>query len=395
MKKIRKFIAGALAMAMLLSLSACGNSPKEPTSSSSKTEAAPSSSAVSDPDEAAQTGSGEKILNAGVSFNIASMDAHLDYNGWYTNVYGITEELFKLNENYEVEPWLAEKAESDGKVWTITLKDGIAFSNGKSVTAEMVVKNLQRAAEKNERFAYLSDYEMKALDEKTLTITTPEVYPTMVNDLASPELGIMDLEDSGDIDNSPVCTGPFTVSSFEPKGTVKVVRNENYWNGDVRLDGAVFYYMPEDDTKQMALQNGEIDCYDFVTASAMETYQLEPDKYQVTVLPASRLQFYILNENRLDAPVREAINLTVDKEAIASYLQGTVSAAEGPFGTNTAYGRVTVPAVDTEKAKSLIEGAGYTLNPNGFYEKGGQELNLNIAYYASRSLDTLAILIQE
>ena len=176
---------------------------------------------------------------------------------------------------------------------------------------------------------------------------------------------------------------------------VKVVRNENYWNGDVRLDGAVFYYMPEDDTKQMALQNGEIDCYDFVTASAMETYQLEPDKYQVTVLPASRLQFYILNENRLDDPVREAINLTVDKEAIASYLQGTVSAAEGPFGTNTAYGRVTVPAVDTEKAKSLIEGAGYTLNPNGFYEKGGQELNLNIAYYASRSLDTLAILIQE
>ena len=107
-----------------------GNSPKEPTSGSSKTEAAPSSSAVSGPDEAAQTGSGEKILNAGVSFNIASMDAHLDYNGWYTNVYGITEELFKLNENYEVEPWLAEKAESDGKVWTITLKDGIAFPTG-------------------------------------------------------------------------------------------------------------------------------------------------------------------------------------------------------------------------------------------------------------------------
>ena len=85
MKKIRKFIAGGLAMAMLLSLSACGNSPKEPTSGSSKTEAAPSSSAVSGSDEAAQTGSGEKILNAGVSFNIASMDAHLDYNGWYTN----------------------------------------------------------------------------------------------------------------------------------------------------------------------------------------------------------------------------------------------------------------------------------------------------------------------
>ena len=57
----------------------------------------------------------------------------------------------------------------------------------------MVVRNLRRAAEKNERFAYLGEYEMAAVDERTLTITTPEVYPTMMNDLASPELAIMDL----------------------------------------------------------------------------------------------------------------------------------------------------------------------------------------------------------
>ena len=58
----------------------------------------------------AAEGDADKILNAGVSFCIASMDAHLDYYGWYTNVYGLTEELFKLNSNFEVEPWLAESA---------------------------------------------------------------------------------------------------------------------------------------------------------------------------------------------------------------------------------------------------------------------------------------------
>ena len=56
---------------------------------------------------------------------------------------------------------------------------------------------------------------------------------------------------------------------------------------------------------------------------------------------------------------------------------------------------MTIPAVDTEKAKKLLEDDGYTLNAEGIYEKDGQPLRINIAYYAARSLDTLAVLIQE
>lgn len=337
-----------------------------------------------------------KVLRAGVAFSIASMDAHKDYYGWYTNIYGVTEELFKLNSSYEVEPWLAEKAEIDGTTCTVTLKEGVTFSNGKPLTAEMAVRNLKRAAEVNERFAYLAEYEMTAVDDRTFTITTPEVYPTIINDLASPELAMLDLDNSENLDLDPIATGPFVLTSFAPNAEkVEVARNENYWNGKAKLDGAEFYYMQEDDTKQMALQNGEIDCYDFVSASAAEIYEADPEHYQLTSIPAARLQFYILNEKRLDDAVREAINLTIDKDAIADYLNGTVSPASGPFSTDTAYGQVTVPAVDTDKAKRLLEEAGYTMNDNGFYEKDGQELNLNISYYAARSLDTIAVLMQE
>jgi peptide/nickel transport system substrate-binding protein len=56
---------------------------------------------------------------------------------------------------------------------------------------------------------------------------------------------------------------------------------------------------------------------------------------------------------------------------------------------------VTIPAVDTAKAKKLLEDDGYTLNADGIYEKDGKPLKINIAYYAARSLDTLAVLIQE
>jgi peptide/nickel transport system substrate-binding protein len=205
----------------------------------------------------------------------------------------------------------------------------------------------------------------------------------------------MDLDATTDFDNDPICTGPFVISKFQPEGDVEVVRNDNYWGGDVKLAGAVFYYMQEDDPKLLAMQSGEIDCYNSVSSAALAVYEQEPDKYNVVSIPGARLQFYILNENNLDDAVREAINLTVDKDAIAGYLSGTVSPAVGPFNANAAYGKVTVPAVDTAKAKEVLEADGYTLNADGFYEKDGEKLTINIKYYAARSLDTIALLIQE
>lgn len=342
-----------------------------------------------------QTASGGKILNVAASFAYPSLDTHKEYYGWYTSIYGVTEALFKMGDDSTAQPCLAADASADGKTWTVTLRDGVCFSNGGAVTAEMVARNLQRAAEVNERFAFLADYTITATDEKTLTITTPEISPTLKNDLASPELGILDLDNTADFDNAPVGTGPFVITSFEPEGTVQVARNDNYWGGDVTLDGAVFYYMQDDDTKLMAMQNGEVDCCTGVSAAAMAVFEREPDTYRIVSVPATRLQFYILNENRLDDAVRAAVNLTVDRDAIAAYLNGTVTAANGPFGAATAYGKVTVPAVDTDRAKALLEADGYTLNADGVYEKDGRELSLNIAYYAARSLDTLATLIQE
>ena len=296
-------------------------------------------------------------------------------------------------------PCLAESAEVDGNVWTIKLKDGVAFSNGDPLTADMVIKNIERLCQENERMAKDTDFDKftwTAVDDKTITVDTGDTpSPMLKNNLASPECGIIDLDATEDFDKAPVCTGPFVISEFKPEGDVTVTKNENYWDGDVNLDGAVFYYMQEDDPKLLAMQSGEIDCYNSVSSAALEVYEKDPDKYKIESVPGTRLQYYILNENRLDANLREAINLTIDKDAIAEYLKGTVSAAHSPFPDTTAYSKVTIPAVDTAKAKELIEADGYTLNADGIYEKDGKPLKITIAYYAARSLDTLGVLMQE
>jgi peptide/nickel transport system substrate-binding protein len=383
--KHMKLLAALLCAVMVLALAACGQAKTD----------APAASGSSDAPAAA----GEpKILKLAESFAYASLDAHKDWNGWYTSIYGLTETLFKVGDDLSIQPLLAEKAEAgaDGKTWTITLNDKAAFSNGKALTADMVVRNLQRIGEVNERFADIKDYQFEVLDEHTLTITTPEIYPTLLTDkLTNAAFGIMDLDDSADLDNAPICTGPFQVKSFVPEGTVEVERSAGYWNGDVALDGVIFYYMNDDESKLMAMQSGEIDGYSSVTAAAREIYAADPSSYVLTVIPATRLQFYVLNENRLSAAVRKAINLAIDNDAIAEFLGGTVSPAVGPFGASAPYGKVTKPAVDPAAAKVAIEADGYKLNADGYYEKDGKELTVNICYYFARSLDSIALLMQE
>ena len=327
----KRITALVLALLMVLGLAACGG---DKTGGEDK--------------------SGEKILRVAESFAYPSLDAHKEYYGWYTSIYGITEALFKMGDDSSVQPCLAEKAvaSDDGLTWTVTLKDGIAFSNGSPVTVDSVIANLKRVGEVNVRFAQFADYEYKAVGDREFTITTNEIYPTLINDLASPEMAIMDLDATEDLDNAPIATGPFVVKSFKPEGTVEVLKNDKYWGGEVKLDGAVFYYMQDDESKLLAMQNGEIDCYTSVTAAAKEIYDASPDKYTVTDVPATRLQFYMLNQN-------------------------------------------TPPAVDTAAAKAAIEQAGYTLGSDGIYAKDGKPLKLNICYYAARSLDSLALLMQE
>ena len=349
-------------------------------------------------DDGGEAPAGDNILRTAASFAYPSLDVHKEYYGWYTSIYGLSESLFRFDENAKSVPCLAEDAVTDevGTTWTITLKDGVTFSNGDPLTADMVIRNLQRIAEVNSRFAYFGDYTYEAPDEKTIIIHTGDkVYLMLRNDLTSPEFGMMDLDATTDFDKNPICTGPFVIKEFNPEGDVEVARNDNYWGGAVKLDGAIFYYMQEDDPKLLAMQSGEIDCYNSVSSAALEIYQKEPDKYNVEVVAGTRLQFYILNENRLDPSVREAINLIVDKDAIAEYLKGTVSPATSPFPASAAYSQVTIPGVDVAKAKELLEADGYALNADGIYEKDGKPLKLNICYYAARSLDTDAILIQE
>ena len=388
MKFSKKVLAGLLAAGMIIGMTACGGGGSTGSSATAGSTKASGSSAAA--------GGSDKILKAAVSFAYPSLDVHKESYGWYTSIYGVSEALFKVDDSSNVVSLLAKDAKAEGNKWTITLNDGVTFSNGNKLTAEIVIKNLKRAAEVNKKYAKYADYKMEAKDEKTVVIDTGDKpVPTMKNDLADVSLGMVDIDGTKDFDNNPICTGPFVIKEFKPKGDVTVAKNEKYWGGAVALEGAQFLYMQEDDPKLLAMQSGELDCYNSVTADAIAVYQKEPDKYHLESVQGSRLQFYILNAEKLDDKVREAVNKTVDKKAIAEFLKGSVSAATSPFPSTTAYSKVKIPEVDAAAAKKALEDDGYKLGSDGIYEKNGQKLKLKICYYAARSLDKIAVLMQE
>lgn len=376
-----------LSSAVCISLTACSGSPSAGTASAD-------AETKSDTELPAVT---DAIMEVAQSTGNTNLDPHKEYFGWNDCTYGFNEALFKIADDFSVQPWLAESAELEDTTWTIKLKDGICFSDGDAVTAEMVIKNLQRVAEVNSRFSSVNNWQLEAADEKTVKITTPQVYVTMPNDLADPSVSIVDLDDTTDIENAPICTGPFVVDSFDSaSGDISVKRNENYWGGDVVLAGANILHISDDESRLMAMQNGEIDLYPNVSSSAAEIFEANPDLYHLVITPGARLQYYMINA-RLPESVRKAINLIIDKHEMSSFLAGATSPAVGPFSVNVPYGKVTVPETDVAAAQSVLEADGYTKGADGFYAKDGQKLVINLSTYSrgSRFLDTLAVVMKQ
>lgn len=320
-----------------------------------------------------------------------SLDPAQDSCGWWTVTLGISETLFRIDDNYTVVPWLAESAASDGNTWTIKLRNNVVFSDGTPLTAEIAAESLSHAAVTSSSNTSLADAEIKAVDDSTLTITTAEPLATMTNELTSPAYAIAILD--GD---SALFTGPFAVTDFDPGVSIKASRNDHYWNGKVTLDGVEGTYVADADTLSLAFQNGEIDAFIGPTTNDLEIFEGDPDTYQVVSTPASRLYYYYLNLDRLpEKDLRAAINMSIDSDAICTLLSGLASPTAGAYDPDTAYGGVTRNSYDPDAAKKLIEGLGYTLDSNGYYAKDGQEIELDIAYYAARSIDKIVVLMQE
>ena len=157
----KKIVSVMMAACLFASLATgCGTANESETSSKSGSEAASVTSASEEAVGAVSksgetTTDGERadlVLGATTGFfGAESLDVAYNWDGWIMSIYGISENLYRLDENIEPQPWIAESVETpDENTWVFTIRDGVTFSNGKTVDAKAVKACFERTYEKNE-----------------------------------------------------------------------------------------------------------------------------------------------------------------------------------------------------------------------------------------------------
>ena len=321
---------------------------------------------------------GEPVKGGEITVGIAqdlddSLDPHQTVAAGTREVlFNIFEGLVKPNSDGEMIPAVAEKytLSEDGTTYTFTLREGVKFHNGQTVTAEDVVYSINRCAavpegqEKPLAAAFSAVKSVEALDEKTVAVTIAQRDLEFISYMTAAIIPA-DYENQ---DTAPVGTGPFRFVSRTPQQDFVMERFEDYWGAPAWLDKVTYKICENADALVMNLNGGSIDlCAHLTSAQASQLNQ----NFQVLEGTMNLVQAIYLNnqakpfDNQL---VRQALCYAIDRQGIMDMVADGHGTAVGS-SIYPAFTKYFLPELvdkyphDVAKAKELLAQAGY---PDGF-----------------------------
>jgi len=327
----------------------------------------------------------------GVRTEAASVDPHFSYvatsKAAVTNIF---DTLIMRDKDLQLTPALATSWEHIGDgVWELKLREGVTWHDGEPFTAEDVLFTFERAPNVPNSPAPFGQFlsqisEAKAVDDHTIHITTRNPSPQILFDLAEvPIISKHAGEGATTADyndgKATIGTGPFKFVSWQPGGTLKLVRNDEYWAGPSEFENIEIVAMPNDASRVAALLSGDVDLINSVPPESYETLEKDdgleiwktPDVYTaylhmdtdrevspfITAKDGSEIKNPLLNPK-----VREALSLAINRQAIIDRLMNGLAQPAGQLAGPTMTGfnpDIEPGAYDPEKAKALLKEAGY------------------------------------
>ena len=350
----KRIAALILVLAMVLALAACGSKQEQPAEGSAAAEpaAAGSSLAVclaSEPDTI------DPALNSAVDG--ATLLAHL-FSGlakWSQDADG----------NLVIAPDAAEELvegveNEDGTVtYTYTLRDGLVWSDGQPVTAGDFEFAWQRAASQElaadygYMFEVVDGYDdvwadepaedaklnVKAIDDKTLEVTTASAIPYWNELLAFPTYfpvreDVVENEAWATDPSTYVCNGMYTLAGWDHNSLITLQKNPNHPDADsVTMDTIEFYLSDDANNMLTNFKNGDWDFIDDVPTNEIAALKADyPDEFKVEGQIGTYYVCWNINENILPegstltgveaenakAEIRNAITLLFDRNYIVN-----------------------------------------------------------------------------
>ncbi|MFO3665315.1 ABC transporter substrate-binding protein [Anaerococcus sp. ENR0831] len=307
----------------------------------------------------------------------------LDSSGNYRVSQNIFNRLVKINGNDEVVPDIAESWEfsEDGTVLTFKLHEA-KWHDGTDFTAEDVKWTFDNIKEQ-EGFAansLKSIKEINVVDDRTVDFVLDGPNAGILGAIAWQGTFIMPkhiYEGSDWLENeanqNPVGTGPFKFVEQVEGDRVVIERNDDYFGNVPYLDEVVFKVMPDGASAYQAWLAGEIDDGPSVPQEEKDEFENNP-KYNKVLLDWPNKSYFCFNMKDgifKDPLLRQAVLYGIDLDDI--FERGYKSVGEQqkyfiPWQYDWAINEdVTSPERDVEKARELIEEAGYQADEDGIY----------------------------
>lgn len=321
--------------------------------------------------------SGEAVtggeLVVGISQDLGdSLDPYqLTAAGTREVLFNIYEGLVKATATGEYVPAVASDStvSEDGLTYTFTLREGVRFHNGDTVTAEDVKYSFETCAETTVDTALaaaLSSVQTLSAEGDTVTITLAEPNPDFLS-----YVGMVYIvpDDYTEQSTAPVGTGPFQFVSRSVQENLVMEKFADYWGEPAYLDKVTFKIFEDANALMSALSAESVDLAVHLTIDQVNT--LNAETYKTLEGTMNLVQALYLNnavEPFNNEKVRQAMCYAVNVDEI---LQLTSEGHGAKLGTSiypafTKYfdeSLVDAYPYDVEKAKQLLAEAGYE---NGF-----------------------------
>lgn len=308
----------------------------------------------------------------------------------------------------DVEPDLAESWEisSDGLTYTFRLRDGLKFSDGSPIKASDAKFSLERLRDTEGSimagmFSVMKSVE--APDDRTVVITLTQPSAPFLAGLAMFAAAILPehavTEKGDEFGNEPVGAGAFVLEEWKRGEYLRLKKNPNYWEADrVKLDGVEWIYIPNDNTRILKLQAGEVDAAIFIPFNRVAELENDPN-INVHLDPSSREDHILVNhahEPLDDVRVRQALYHAIDRQAIVdavTFGYGKVANSFLPAGAMFYNPDNPDYAYDPDKAKALLAEAGVDGLELDFLLSAGDTVHDQIGVIVKDQLEKVGITV--
>jgi peptide/nickel transport system substrate-binding protein len=308
--------------------------------------------------------------------------------------------LVGINEKQEIVPELAERWDisADSRTYTFFLRKGVMWhpkegEEAKPFTADdvlftyKIMMHPKTITPLKVRYEFISTAEK--LDDYTIKFTLKR---PILNALAKfsfkviPKHGPSNplyLTREDPFVRSPIGTGPYQLKNITAEREIILTANENYFKGRPHVDKFVAKPFADQNIMTQALMFNAIDM--IVLVNPRDLPEIQGDK-RFILQPYNALSYSFFGYNvrsplLADKRVRKAFTHAVNRqEMLDSFFNGQGTIISGPFAPGSwAYNLDVQPlGFDPEKARTLLQEAGFSRGADGFMQKDGKRLALSL-----------------